>query len=263
MVGFLDTLHLQSIYCLSDGSNNVCARLGCPSSFHRGHFSPIIDVFLRKFDDDKRIDSESNYKLATVGRNRPKEQIPKNRAKFTQSIYSSPPLETSLELSEHEIQKQQLLHNIYDATPDHSILKDGFAKSLSTFHLYDGDLPIEESSNQKMLYKQNNNVRKQSIPKHLSRRIDKNHNNQSENPHQSLPTLTVRSNSLIELSKKLAETTDILNESFSGSELSATESRQNLGLNLTGFEKTHDFGDFVTFSNSPARANQKNYQTSD
>ena len=37
-----------------------------------------------------------------------------------------------------DVQEQEDLlpqYNIYDATPDHSILKHGMAKSLSNFHL--------------------------------------------------------------------------------------------------------------------------------
>ena len=34
-----------------------------------------------------------------------------------------------------ECDEKLLQNNIYDATPDHSILKHGMAKSLSNFHL--------------------------------------------------------------------------------------------------------------------------------
>ena len=37
--------------------------------------------------------------------------------------------------AEQEEEDHLLGHNIYDATPDHSILKYGLAKSLSNFHL--------------------------------------------------------------------------------------------------------------------------------
>lgn len=40
-------------------------------------------------------------------------------------------------------------------------------------------------------------------------------------------------------------------ESFS--ESSETESQQDVGLDFVGFKKTRDFGDFVTFSNSPSQ----------
>ena len=46
------------------------------------------------------------------------------------SIYNIPPMK--------DVQEQEDLlpqYNIYDATPDHSILKHGMAKSLSNFHL--------------------------------------------------------------------------------------------------------------------------------
>ena len=37
---------------------------------------------------------------------------------------------------EEEQETEQLIQsNIYDATPDHSILKHGLAKSLSNFHI--------------------------------------------------------------------------------------------------------------------------------
>ena len=40
-------------------------------------------------------------------------------------------------------------------------------------------------------------------------------------------------------------------ESFS--ESSETESQQDVGFDFVGFKKTRDFGDFVTFSNSPSQ----------
>ena len=36
------------------------------------------------------------------------------------------------------------------------------------------------------------------------------------------------------------------------SESSETESQQDIGADFVGFKKTRDFGDFVTFSNSPS-----------
>ena len=78
--------------------------------------------------------------------------------------------------------------------------------------------------------------------------------NSSSDPHQSLPTLTIKSNSLLEISRNLAETTDFLKESSDTfSDSLETESHHDLGLDLTGFEKTRDFGDFLIFSNSPAQ----------
>ena len=36
------------------------------------------------------------------------------------------------------------------------------------------------------------------------------------------------------------------------SESSETESQRDVGVDFVGFKKTRDFGDFVTFSNSPS-----------
>ena len=165
----------------------------------------------------------------------------------------SPPLEGLYETrAEVEAQKEHLLPNIYDATPDHSILKQGLAKSLSTFHLEEiggGTRQRKPSSHPNSAFKRNVK-KKQGTPKHIMKK--KNQAQLNRDPHQSLPTLTMRSNSLIEISRKLAETTDFLKDTDdSFSESSETESRQNMGLDLSGFEKTRDFGDFVTFSNSP------------
>ena len=42
----------------------------------------------------------------------------------------------SVQVGQQEQENQELLQcNIYDATPDHSILKHGLAKSLSNFHI--------------------------------------------------------------------------------------------------------------------------------
>ena len=59
--------------------------------------------------------------LATITRRRGKEAAPPR--------YSA-------QLGQQEQERQELLQcNIYDATPDHSILKHGLAKSLSNFHI--------------------------------------------------------------------------------------------------------------------------------
>ena len=177
-----------------------------------------------------------------------------NRKSRAQSIiFMSPPIDGLYETQEErKAQEEQLLHNIYDATPDHSILKQGLAKSLSTFHLEEvgGGKQRKPSSHPNSAYKRNVNTK--ITPRQIMKR--KNQAESNRDPHQSLPTLSMRSNSLIEISRKLAETTDILKDSASTfSESSETESRQDLGLDLSGFEKTRDFGDFVTFSNSPAQ----------
>ena len=52
------------------------------------------------------------------------------------------------------------------------------------------------------------------------------------------------------LDTQLATRGDV-GESFS--ESSETESQQDVGLDFVGFKKTRDFGDFVTFSNSPSQ----------
>ena len=169
-------------------------------------------------------------------------------------IFSSPALEGLYDTAEErQANNEQLLHNIYDATPDHSILKHGLAKSLSTFDLGNA-IPEHRhhlpSSNPNSSYKRNKN-KTQRTPRHL---IKKKNQACQLDPHQSLPSLTTNLNVLTENSRKLANSTDFLMESFpTDSESSATESQQDLGLDFTGFEKTRDFGDFVIFSNSPGQ----------
>ena len=195
-----------------------------------------------------------NQKLATIKKNKSKENMGRNRTSRAQSIiFMSPPIDGLYETQdESKALEEQLLHNIYDATPDHSILKQGLAKSLSTFHLEEvgGGKQRKPSSHPNSAYKRN--VNKKMTPRHIMKK--KHQAESNRDPHQSLPTLSMRSNSLIEISKKLAETTNFLRDSAdSFSESSETESRQDLGLDLSGFEKTQDFGDFVIFSNSPAQ----------
>ena len=193
--------------------------------------------------------SQSIEKLATVRRAQGKDKTIGSRGAGKQSIeFSSPPI-----LKDPDVQLEMLFPNIYDATPDHSILKQGFAKSLSTFHLED----IKQ--NNENHYKPNNenhfkqNTRKPKTSSHFARR-KKSGSDVKEDPHQSMPLLTARSSSLIEISRKLAETTNFMEEdSDSFSECSETESRQNIGTNLVGFEKTKDFGDFVIFTDSPVQ----------
>ena len=52
------------------------------------------------------------------------------------------------------------------------------------------------------------------------------------------------------LDTQLARRGDV-GDSFS--ESSETESQQDVGSDFVGFKKTRDFGDFVTFSNSPSQ----------
>ena len=64
---------------------------------------------------------------------------------------------------------------------------------------------------------------------------------------QSLPTL----NRDLERNKSIEILQNQYSESFS--ESSETESQQDNGSDFVGFKKTRDFGDFVTFSNSPSQ----------
>ena len=62
--------------------------------------------------------------LATVTRRRAKEAAGGAGSRY------------SVQVGQQEQENQELLQcNIYDATPDHSILKHGLAKSLSNFHI--------------------------------------------------------------------------------------------------------------------------------
>ena len=54
----------------------------------------------------------------------------------------------------------------------------------------------------------------------------------------------------LDMDTQLARRGDV-GDSFS--ESSETESQQDVGLDFVGFKKTRDFGDFVTFSNSPSQ----------
>ena len=73
------------------------------------------------------VKTQSN--LATITRAKSKDG--------RRSLYNIPSVEMDPEY-------EKLLNNIYDATPDHSILKHGMAKSLSNFHL--GELRYEGQS---------------------------------------------------------------------------------------------------------------------
>ena len=143
--------------------------------------------------EDVSLQTHSNQKLATIKRSKSKEQIPRNRAIACQSvIFSSPPLEGIYAAQEErDALNEQLLHNIYDATPDHSILKHGLAKSLSTFHIEDvgQENPRKPSSQPNSVYKRNLK-KKQMTPKHITKK--KTSVNANRDPHQSLPTLTIK-----------------------------------------------------------------------
>ena len=77
-------------------------------------------------------------------------------------------------------------------------------------------------------------------------------------PHQSLPVLVSSLNSLAHQSRKLAHSTHILVDSggilteTEETETEGTETPPELEAEFVGFRKTQDFGDFVTFSNSPS-----------
>merc|ERR1719154_842017 len=103
--------------------------------------------------------------------------------------------------------KELLLHNIYDATPDHSILKHGLAKSLSTFDLgeAEGAEPTHSYSQSKSANKRN--VKKtQGTPRYVlkKRNLTGKVAIGQMDPHQSLPSLTSDLNVLTENSRKLA-----------------------------------------------------------
>ena len=80
----------------------------------------------------------------------------------------------------------------------------------------------------------------QRLPRHMQRiklQADQRRQRRTAGPQPGLDT-------------QLATRGDV-GESFS--ESSETESQQDVGLDFVGFKKTRDFGDFVTFSNSPSQ----------
>ena len=86
-----------------------------------------------------------------------------------------------------------------------------------------------------------------NIPRH----IQKIKNQVEERRKQSLSSLNGNlkpANGIISEERPLAIRKD---KSFS--ESSETESQQDVGFDFVGFKKTRDFGDFVTFSNSPSQ----------
>ena len=70
--------------------------------------------------------------LATITRSRTNLVAASGPARQRVSLYD---VVTPGRGREAEEEDNLLGHNIYDATPDHSILKHGLAKSLSNFHL--------------------------------------------------------------------------------------------------------------------------------
>ena len=78
----------------------------------------------------------------------------------------------------------------------------------------------------------------QRLPRHMQRiKLQADQRRRTAGPQPGLDT-------------QLATRGDV-GESFS--ESSETESQQDVGLDFVGFKKTRDFGDFVTFSNSPSQ----------
>ena len=188
----------------------------------------------------------SNQKLATIGRRKSKEHIQKNRTSATKSIiFSSPPIEGLYDTAEEmQAVKELLLHNIYDATPDHSILKHGLAKSLSTFELAEAGPEQNHSYSQSKSANKRNVKKTQGTPRYVmkKRNITGKASLGQLDPHQSLPSLTSDLNVLTQNSRKLAHSSDfLLDPTATYSETSDTESQQDLGLDFTGFQKTRDF----------------------
>ena len=84
------------------------------------------------------------------------------------------------------------------------------------------------------------------LPRHIQKlKAQAEQRNKKSGLEQSLPTL----HRDVEKNKSTEIVHNYYSESFS--ESSETESQQDSGMDFVGFKKTRDFGDFVTFSNSP------------
>ena len=90
---------------------------------------------------------------------------------------------------------------------------------------------------------------KQKVPRHIQRlKTQAERRKHKSDFDRSLPSL----NRDLETNKSTERVQPSGPESFS--ESSETESQQDSnGMDFVGFKKTRDFGDFVTFSNSPSQ----------
>ena len=86
---------------------------------------------------------------------------------------------------------------------------------------------------------------RRKLPRHIEKLKAQAEQRKKSGLEQSLPTLNLERNKSTELVQ------NEYSESFS--ESSETESQQDNGMDFVGFKKTRDFGDFVTFSNSPSQ----------
>ena len=90
----------------------------------------------------------------------------------------------------------------------------------------------------------------QKIPRHIQKM-----KNQAEEKkiRQSLTVLNMKATNGKVFDDELSGQKEFNNSPASSfSESSETESQQDIGADFVGFKKTRDFGDFVTFSNSPS-----------
>ena len=88
---------------------------------------------------------------------------------------------------------------------------------------------------------------RRKLPRHIEKLKAQTEQRKKSGLEQSLPTL----NRDLERNKSTELVQNEYSESFS--ESSETESQRDNGMDFVGFKKTRDFGDFVTFSNSPSQ----------
>ena len=105
-----------------------------------------------------------------------------------------------------------------------------------------------------MLYFFINNSYKK-IPRHIKKLKNQAEENKMKQSLSSLNANLKTTNGKVSGDRTLA-TRNVNSPSSSFSESSETESQQDIcgvEMEFTGFRKTRDFGDFVTFSNSPSQ----------
>ena len=90
-----------------------------------------------------------------------------------------------------------------------------------------------------------------NIPRHIQRIKNQAADRRMKQSLSSLNGNLNPANGIVSEDRPLEIRKDGFAESFS--ESSETESQQDVGFDFVGFKKTRDFGDFVTFSNSPSQ----------
>ena len=116
-------------------------------------------------------------------------------------------------------------------------------------HLFATPHPTSGLSNRNI----NNSYKK--IPRHIKKLKNQAEENKMKQSLSSLNANLKTTNGKVSGDRTLA-TRNVNSPSSSFSESSETESQQDIcgvEMEFTGFRKTRDFGDFVTFSNSPSQ----------